>query len=216
MAPWKRTLLRVVLVAAGCDAVFICSEVVQKGGLPRDRTILIFTVFFLVVAAVGVIPGNRRMPREGPTIHYQYNPLQATLPMLAGAWLALGIVAVIAWHEGYPLRAFEFRNFALFTLALPVMSLAFRPKYVTLTPTGLIARGPRTRVIDWRNVANVAVQKQYGWRMVIISDVRGRWTRLHAPWSFLDRDFDAKVRVIRACWLGQHDWSRLPGATVRQ
>jgi hypothetical protein len=62
-------------------------------------------------------------------------------------------------------------------------------------------------VIYWREIVDIAERKELG-RIVVVRDVRDRWTRLPAPSSFLDRDFDAKVQLIRACWHGQYDWSR--------
>ena len=69
-------------------------------------------------------------------------------------------------------------------------------------------------MIDWRDVTNVSVQRQLGTRLVVISDVHRRRTRLNAPWSLLDRDFDAKAEVIRKCWLGQYDWGHYPAVSV--
>ena len=77
---------------------------------------------------------------------------------------------------------------------------------VTLTPTAVMAHNLRPRVIEWRDVANVAVE-ELGYRIVVIWDVRGGRFRLHVPYSSLDREFDAKLQVIRACWLGHYDWS---------
>jgi len=83
---------------------------------------------------------------------------------------------------------------------------------VVVTPTAVMAHNLRSRVIEWRNVANVAVEKELGYRIVVTWDVHGRRIRLYAPYSSLDREFDAKLQAIRAGWLGQYDWSHYDGS----
>ena len=214
MGPWMRALMRVVLVTAGCIAVMSGSELVMEGHPPSGRTILILTVTFFILIAAVVFPANRRMPRERPWIHYQFTIAQVAVPLFFAPWIGLGIIAVMDWHDGTPLLLSDFRGTVTFAVIFPVVSLALRARYVTLTPAGLIARGRGVRVIDWSDVRNVAVEKQYGMRTVVLSDVHGRRTRLGAPFSLLDRDFDAKVGVIRACWLGRYDWGRYPSAVI--
>lgn len=141
-------------------------------------------------------------------VHYRTTVLQTTFPIFVGGGVALGAVAVAAWHSGHPLLVSEARQFIGILLAVTLLNMIIRGTCVTLTPTAVMAHDLRTRVIEWRNVANVAVEKEFGYRIVVIWDVRGRRIRLHAPCSALDHEFDAKLQVIRACWFGQYDWSQ--------
>ena len=214
MAPWMRALLRVVLTVGGFDAAFVVADLVTEGHFPSGRAILIVSIVFVAVVAVAVIPSYRKMPRKRPWIHYQFTIAQVALPMFAAPWIGLGIIALMAWHDGIPVLPTDVRNTAIDAVFFPVASLAVRARSVTLTPAGLIVRGRGVRVIDWSDVRNVAVERQFGVRTVVIRDAHQRRTRLNAPSSLLDRDFDAKVEVIRACWLGQYDWGRYPSVVL--
>jgi hypothetical protein len=96
----------------------------------------------------------------------------------------------------------------VFLVAATLTSLILWPGHgITLTPDAAIIHQGRVRVMDWRGVADISVEKEFGYRIVVIRGLDGQRLKLRAPTSFLDRRFDEKVKVIRACWHGQHTYS---------
>jgi hypothetical protein len=137
-------------------------------------------------------------------IRYRATLLQRVVVVLGGLTLGLAFgYVLIVTHGGTPSRA----EITQVLIALPVatlVSLISWPGYgITLTPESAIIHLGRERVMDWRRVADISVENEFGFRFVVIRGLDGKRVRLYAPIGFLDREFDEKVKVVRAYWQGQ-------------
>ena len=206
----RRALLHFVLVAAALEAILFCWGTATKGALPGSRPILFSVAVSLILASWPAASRYRRMAREGIAIKLRATVLQAAVPAFAGPLGAA--IADLAWSDMDQAHAFEIWEFVGFgVLMMTAAMVGFFRRDVTLTPTALVVRALGTQVIDWRDVVEVVARKKRGGKTVavVVYDVHGQQTRLPVPLSFLDRDFDHKVQLIRDCWLGRHDWSSL-------
>jgi hypothetical protein len=141
-------------------------------------------------------------------IRYRPPLLQRTLPVFAGLWVMLAIMALAASRTAHPLTGPEIREFITSIFVLTASFAYFtREEGVTLRPDGVVVHKTRKRVIEWRGVTDVSVEKKFAYRSVVVRDATGRRIRLPAPGGYLDHGFDDKARVIQSCWLGQHDWT---------
>jgi hypothetical protein len=140
-------------------------------------------------------------------IRYRLTLLQRALPVFAGLWVLLAVMALVASRTAYPLRAAEIRDFigSIFVMTGSLVCFT-REEGVTLRPGEMVVHKTRKRVIDWHSIADITIERELVYRVVIIRDAGGRRIRLPAPESYLDHGFDEKVRIIQSCWLGRHDW----------
>ena len=123
------------------------------------KTILITVVVSLLFASAVAIPANLRAAREKLAIHYRATTLQIAFPLILAGGVALAAATVAAWHGGYPPLAGVAWRLAGMLLAITLLNVIIRRTSVTLTPTAVMAHNLRPRVIEWRDVANVAVEK---------------------------------------------------------
>jgi len=140
-------------------------------------------------------------------IRYRATLLQLTLPVFAATCTALAFVILIALRSAHPLTAAEVRESIgpIFVLASAYAYFA-REHGITLKPGGMEVNKMRKRVIGWEGIADISIERELVYRVVIVRDVGGRRIRLPVPESYLDHGFDEKVRVIQSCWLRKHDW----------
>jgi hypothetical protein len=152
----------------------------------------------------------RRFVATGPeraSIEYRLTPLQRVVPVAAGLLLGLAGAYVMIVADGGQVLAADVRSGLVLVVVGTLTSLVGNPPYgVTLTAESAIVRQWRVRVLDWRSVAGITVERRFGYRVVDFWGPGGHLARLYAPVSMLDDRFDEKVEVIRACWQGRPPW----------
>ena len=80
---------------------------------------------------------------------------------------------------------------------------------VLLTPaqlsrTGVLPRSRRRTALAWSEIQAIEVERRFGGRRLVLTDLLGRRTRLAAPrvgFLLWDLDFDRKATAVRRAWL---------------
>jgi hypothetical protein len=138
-------------------------------------------------------------------MRYKLTWLQRMILGFVSSALGLGIANAIILASGSAPSASEMIGCLVFVLAATLTCLMAWPGYgITLTPEAAVIHDGRTRVMDWRGVAGISAEKEFGYRIVVIRGLDGRRVKLRAPVSLFDRKFDEKVKAIRACWHERH------------
>ncbi|MGW0713070.1 hypothetical protein ACWD4G_45360 [Streptomyces sp. NPDC002643] len=148
-------------------------------------------------------PAPRRRSTEPGIVFTPGRLRPALLILLAGA-LALTVLHVGLSFTDDPMTGGEFRQWlgAALTAAI-VVPFLFPDGRVTLTEDALLIGAGRRRV-PWRDIRDLEVRRVLGVRHLVVRTTDGRRTTLHAPSSFLDRNFDRKVRVLTDHWQTAH------------
>ena len=156
--------------------------------------------------------GKRRTKRN-ESIHgarYQLTRLQCTPPLLV--CLAAPLTAVIwEWDSG---RGISFRLiFGIAVAGLGVVS-RFRNPRVRLMPGEMLVRGWSHRSIKWSAIQDIAVERYFGSKTIVVREEDGRTTRLPAPIGGLywDPRFNEKFQTISQWWIKHRgpDWAPVP------
>lgn len=135
-------------------------------------------------------------------IRYRPTLLQRVVPVLVGSILGLAVAYIIIVVGGSAPSTAEMKYGLIFLFATTLTNLILRPGYgIMLTPESATIHQGRLHVMDWRGVADISVEKEFGCRIMVIRGLDGQRVKLRVP-SFLDREFDEKVKVIRAYWQG--------------
>lgn len=150
-------------------------------------------------------------------IRYRPTFLQGWLPSFAALFTAYAFVALLACRQGTPLFPSEQRGMIISVIVVPFLCSLFLGNVgVTVTPEVLVIRnGTTKRTVHRSEIQGIVVVSVLGFRWIEVTRIDGRRIGLRAPQSFLDRDFDRKVQVIRECWLGTYDWSSASNALLR-
>jgi hypothetical protein len=123
------------------------------------------------------------------------------VPILGGSIVALAIVYILIVTDGGAPSTAEMKDALVFLSTATLTSLFLSPAHgITLTPESAIIHQGRVRKMDWRGVAGISIEKEFGCRIVVIWCHDGQRVSLRAPTSLLDRKFDEKVKIIRAYW----------------
>jgi hypothetical protein len=137
-------------------------------------------------------------------INYRATVVQRVFVFLAGSVLGVAIAGGAIVANGGAVTPAGFKQGLFFVVVATLTGVFVRPDHgITATPESVVINGSRKRVMGWRSIADIAVANRYGFRTVVIKGFEGQYFRLLAPYSFLDREFDDKVKTIREYWQSQ-------------
>jgi hypothetical protein len=140
-------------------------------------------------------------------VRYRLTWVQRVFPVLLGGSVVFVIMGLMSAAGHGTFTAHEVRPLALgWLLGTVLLLIPWQRADVTLTPERVIIRA-RGRTIEWRQVADITVEKSMESRAIILWYDNGGRTKLGAPLSFLDGEFDEKARTVTEYWQRQRSLS---------